>query len=100
MIDLGEKIPKAEVGAAPAGTQKEKIHYPWLDINKDIGLDESDAGKTITAKVKLYVKEVSKRVDSQAGEKTKKTERATFDVLAISIDKGEFAKVMEEGVKK
>jgi len=98
MIELGEKWPKPEA-EQPAGAGKEEAHYPYFSISKDVGLDQEDAGKTITATVKLRVKSVEKRVETKNGE-TKKIDRAEFDVLAIGIDKKDFADAVEEGIKK
>lgn len=99
MIDLGEKYPKETALPAPGGVEN-RIHYPYLTVNKDIGLDDTDVGKTITAKVTLKVKEVSKRQEAREGQKAKKTERVEFDVLAIGIDKKDFADTVEEGIKR
>lgn len=92
MIDLGKKWDKPE--AVTPGTE-EKVHYPNIHIEKDIGLDEKDVGKTIDAKVRIKVTSVSKRADEN-----KKTESSDLDILGISIDKTEFAKELKDQLSK
>ena len=78
MIDLGRKPEKATTALPPAVKQPE-IYYPSFYCDRDLGLDEKDAGKIITALVKLKVVEVGKRV-------TEDNSRHNTDFKVMSID--------------
>ena len=100
MIDLGEKV-SSETMAMPMEKQKDRIDYPYLNINKDLGLDEDDVGQEIEAKVRLKVRKIGKEI-STTDKGTKKRDDNQFDVLAISIDKAELESEMKDqlGEKK
>jgi hypothetical protein len=101
MIELGEKRTLGPEVSTSQEKNKNVIDYPYLDINKkDIGVDPEDVGKTITATVKLKVKTVTKGISVQDGEKVENNNRVSFDVLAIGIDKKDFADAVEAGIKK
>jgi len=84
MIDLGQKIQEFKETITP---EKNKVSYPYLSIDKDIGIDESDVDKIIIATVKLKVVEVSTRSEAREGQDKKKTERIEFNVLGIELNK-------------
>ncbi len=76
-IDLGRKPMKAEATAMPL--KEEGPHYPSLYLDENpLKLTEDDAGKTITAVVKIFVKRVSTTV-----EKEKTTTTSDLELRAI-----------------
>lgn len=74
MVDLGEKFSKTEM----AQPKRSEVYHPSFSTNKDLGLSENDAGKTIMAVVKLKVKEVGKRANEQGKKHTNH-----FEVLGM-----------------
>lgn len=92
MIDLGRKN-ECET-AMPSKNNKNKISYPYFSIsNVDLGLDEKDVGKTIKAMVSMKINSISKRINTNKEDGTKKTEDYSFDVLGIDLDK----KTLDDG---
>ncbi len=85
MINLGKKD---RFGAeAPSKPEKDRVWYPIFHVdNIDLGIDEDDVGKEITATVKLKVNSAGKRINDREG-KVKKTEDYSFDIIAIDLGK-------------
>ena len=87
MIDLGRKPEKCT--AMPVESKMSPhISYPSFYVsNIDLGLDEKDVGKTLNAIVKIKINSVSKRINTNDKEGTKKTEEYNFDVMGIDFSK-------------
>ncbi len=86
MVDLGRKDRFNSMPVSPT-KEKNRIYYPSFHVdNIDLGVDEEDVGKTITATVKLKVNSAGKRINDREGT-VKKTEDYSFDVLAIDLGK-------------
>lgn len=90
MIDLGRKPEKLTTPTQAVESKQPETYYPSFYCDKDLGLDEKDAGKVITALVKLKVVEVGKRVTED-----KSRHNTDFKVMGIELNpkqKGHYAK--------
>lgn len=93
MVDLGYK---PEKGMEVSAKAKRETYYPSLHIDKDIGLDEKDVGRTMTAQVRIKVTSVEKRVSDKGG----KRETCGLDILAIELGKKELGGKIRSALKK
>jgi len=80
MIDLGRK--NETTAGVPEQSAKNKINYPYMHIDKDIGIDEKDVGKTVKAMVIMKVNSVEKR--KNAGDKEPRYS-CSFDIMSMEI---------------
>lgn len=77
MIPLGKKI---SVETSPR-VSKNEVSYPYLNINKKMGITKKEVGKIVTAKVKLKVTSHEERIDKDGRERYS----CSFDVLGIDF---------------
>lgn len=85
MIDLGVLPDKGSmIAEAPGDSKANKPSYPSVYIDKDIGLEEQDAGEMLKGLITFKVKRVSKEVNDQG----KTIYSCSLEIRGLKINRG------------
>jgi len=86
MIDLGRKENMGQ--PISSASSKNKVYYPSIYVEKDLGFDEKDVGKEFEGMIKFKVKAVEKRISEN-----RKRDTTDLEILSLSIkNKGHYKK--------